>query len=207
MHKQSKNDYDLSERIIQLKQFISQKKYPVLVSIGFFICLSYVSFFINIIWSNYDGFYYLKQGEAILSGNGLDIKVWNAPIGGPVVYAATNYFVKDGFLTLKLFALFGGTILVFTSYFIIRNIFNAKIALAGQLLVAFNTQLHWITIQAGNELLALSLIFGTLYFMTRKQIHAKQVAIIAILLGISFLIRYQVMFVLLAFLIFLIIRD
>jgi hypothetical protein len=198
------NDY--SKKILA-SGFLRNNKYPILVTIGFFICLSFVSFFINVYWSNYDGFYYIKQGEAILNGNGLDIKAWNAPIGGPIAYAAVNFLIKDSFVTLKLFALFGGAALVFISYFIIRNIFSTKIALAGQLLVAFNTQLHWPVIQAGNELLALSLIFGALYVMTRKHLQTKEVVITSILLGVAFLVRYQTLFVLVAFLIFLMIRN
>ena len=198
------NDY--SKKMLVLG-FLRNNKYPILVTIGFLICLSYVSFFINVYWSNYDGFYYIKQGEAILNGNSLNIKAWNAPVGGPVVYAATNVLIKDSFVTLKLFALFGGATLVFISYFIIRNIFSTKIALAGQLLVAFNTQLHWPVIQAGNELLALSIIFGALYVMTLKYIHTKEIVITSVLLGTAFLIRYQALFVFVAFLIFLLIRN
>ncbi len=187
--------------------FIKINKYPLLITLSFLITFLYVDIFINIYWMNYDGYYYINQGNAILAGNGQDIKAWNAPIGGPVIYATVNSFLQDGFLTLKLFSVFGGAGIVFLSYFITKNIFNPKIALLTQLFVVVNTSLHWITIQAGNELLALFLIIFSFYFITKKQLVKKDLLILGILLGAAFLIRFQTSLVLISFLLFLLIRN
>ncbi len=186
---------------------INVNKIPILISISFLIVFLYVDIFINIYWMNYDGYYYLNQGNAILSGNGQDIKAWNAPIGGPVIYSITNAFVNDGYLTLKLFSVLGGTGIVFLSYFITKNIFDSRIALLTQLFVAVNTSLHWITIQAGNELLALFLIVFSFYFITKKQLNKKDLVIIGIILGTAFSIRFQTSLVFFSFIIFLLIRN
>ena len=200
-------EYERIEKYQNISEYIKINKYPILVTLCFFTIFLYVDILINIYWVNYDGYYYLNQGNAILEGNGLDVKAWNAPIGGPVIYAITNSVIDEGFLTLKLFAVFGGTVIVFTSYFITRNIFNSKIALLAQLLVAVNTSLHWVTIQAGNELLALSLIITSLYFITKKQLVKKDLIILAILLGVAFSVRFQTSLVMISLLIFLLIRD
>jgi len=50
-----------------------ENKFPVLITIGFFLMMSYLAFFHNIIWGGYDtdGIHYLNFGKAILEGNGL----------------------------------------------------------------------------------------------------------------------------------------
>lgn len=196
--------YDLTERFLL---FIRNNKYPLIVTLGFFLMTSYITFFHHDYWFEYDGIYYLHQGEEALKGNGENGRLIGSTIVGPIIYAVTNYIIKDGFLTLKLFALFGGTLIIFVSYFIIRNIFDWKIALVGQLLIAVNARFILQTTWAINEQLSLLFIFLSLYFMTKKQLRVIEIILIGILLGISFIIRYQGLFVVISFLIFLIIRN
>jgi hypothetical protein len=169
--------------------------------------MSYITFFHHDYWFEYDGIYYLHQGEEVLKGNGENTKLIGATIVGPIIYASVNSVIEDGFLTLKLFALFGGTAIVFISYFIIKNIFGEKIAIISQILIAFNARFILLTTLAINEQLPLMFIFLSLYFMTKKELRIKEIILIGIFLGISFSIRYQALFVFVAFLIFLLIRN
>ena len=109
---------------IQKESFIKKNYIPILITLGFFFAISYIAFFHYEFIFNSDGLTYLRYGEEILSGNGENVQLANAPIGGPIVYATVDRFVNDSFLTLKLFSVFGATGLVFISYFVIKNIFN-----------------------------------------------------------------------------------
>ncbi len=203
--KSSKNyihDFKKSEQ-----NFVVKNKYAIIITIGFFLITGYITFFHHDYWFEYDGIYYLHQGEEILKGNGDNVRLIGATVTGPVIYSIVDSVINDGFLTLKLFALFGGTAIIFVSYFIIKNIYNEKIAIISQLLIAFNARFILLTTWSMNEQLPMMFIFLSLYFMTKKELKRKDIIIIGIFLGISFSIRYQALFILIPFLLFLLIRN
>jgi hypothetical protein len=201
--KLSKNELIFSK----INNFILENKYGIIITIGFLMVVGYISFFHHNYWFEYDGIYYLHQGEEVFRGNGENTRLYGSTITGPVIYHSVNSILNDGFLTLKLFALFGGGGIIFISYCIVKNIFNIKIAIISQLLIAFNARFILQSTWALNEQLPLVFTFLSLYFMTKKEIKIKDIVIIGILLGISFSIRYQAIFVLIGFLIFLLIRN
>ncbi|MGI0010798.1 MAG: glycosyltransferase family 39 protein [Nitrosopumilaceae archaeon] len=196
-----------TSRLVSLTDFIKSNKYPLLITLGFFLVLYYVAFFHHLYWTEVDGIYYLNWGEEILNGNGRNVKIVGAQIGGPVLFAALNSILHDGFFTEKLISLLNGSGIVLFSYYIIRNIFNSKIALIGQLLFAFNPRLHYLSISALNELLPIFLISASLYFITKKQLKLSDIVIVGSLLGASSMIKFQAVPVLFAILVFLLIRN
>ena len=141
-----------------VKNFDSQK-YPLLITTCFFLIIFYVAFFHHTYWTDGDYIAYYNHGDDILTSNGNNVKIINAPPGGPVFYAFLNSFTGDLFLDAKLISLFCGTGIVFFSYYIIRNIFSAKIALVGQLFVVFSPRIGIISIQTVNEIIPIFLIF------------------------------------------------
>lgn len=70
-----------------IRNFISSNKYPLIITLGFFLIFSYIAFFNHNYWSEDDGMYYLQLGEQILEGDGKNVKTVNTSIGGAVVYA------------------------------------------------------------------------------------------------------------------------
>jgi hypothetical protein len=206
----SSNNIKLSKdesNFSKINNFCLENKYGIIITIGFLMVVGYISFFHHNYWFEYDGIYYLHQGEEVFRGNGENTRLYGATITGPVIYHSVNLILNDGFLTLKLFALLGGTTIIFVSYCIVKNIFNVKIAIITQLLIVFNARFILQSTWALNEQLPLVFTFLSLYFMTKKEIKMKDIVIIGILLGISFSIRYQAIFVLIGFLIFLLIRN
>ena len=186
-----------------------ENKFPVLITIGFFLMMSYLAFFHNIIWGGYDtdGIHYLNFGKAILEGNGMDVKVLNGQVGGPVLFAFLESIIPDAFSTMKTIAVLSGSGIVLLSFFITKNIFNYKIAILTQLFIAFNPMLHYISIQALNELLPIFIIFVSLYVVTKKELGFFDYTIIGILLGLASLFRLQAVFVLFPILIFILLRN
>ena len=185
----------------------NEKICVILVTLIFFFCASYVAFFHHPIFSEDDGMYYLRVGQEILKGNYQNIKIPDAPPGGPIFYAFIDQYVNDGLLTLKSISVVGSTCIIFVSYFIIRNIFGFKIAIVSQLLIATNTRLFYLSYAALNEIIPLLLIFTSLYFITRQKFSLQNIIISAMVLGIATSFRYQALIVFIAIIIYLIIRN
>jgi len=183
------------------------KKYPIIITIGFFLTFSYIAFFQHTFWFENDGIYFLKVGEEFLNGNGWNVKLFDAPPGGPIFFASINSLFDDGFFTLKIISVLSGTGIVFFSFYVVRNIFSYKIAILSQLLIAFNPRLDFASISALNELFSVFFIFVSLYFITKKHLKLFDFIIVGTTLGISFMFRYQPMLVLIAIVIFLLIHN
>src|SRR3989344_4516188 len=166
-----------------LRNYLKNNKYPLIITLIFFLSTSYVSFFIdNPPFSN-DPLFYFFTGEEILHGNRENVKLLNAPMGGPIIFSVVNKLFQDAYITIKVISLLSGSGIVFLSFFIIKNIFNFKIALVGQLLVSVNPKMHFQSIIPLNEILAVFLIFLSFYYITKKQLCTTHLILAAIFLG------------------------
>ena len=132
---------------------IKRNKFPLIITVTFFLILSFVSFTYHNVWYEADGIFYLNWGQQILDGNGENVRIAHGQSGGPVLYAFINSFIQDGFFTMKIISLLSGTGIVLLTYFIIRNFFDTKIALVGQLFTAVLAPFTVLSILAFNELL------------------------------------------------------
>ena len=186
---------------------MSDHKYPLLVTLSFFLVLLYVTFFLNDYIKDGDFFHYFIYGKQILNGNGKDVALFNAGPGGPIFYATLNSFFNNPFLIAKIISLLSGAGIVFFSYYIIKNIFDHKKALIGQLLVAFNPRLDLVSVQALNEIFPIFLIVISFFFITKRDLKLNNVIIVGFTLGLSALIRFQPILIFLSFVIFLLIKD
>ena len=200
---------NMSSKNTNLKLIFQQneKIYVILITMIFFFCASYVAIFHHPYFAEDDGMFYLRIGEEILKGNYQNVKIPDAPPGGPIFYAFIDQFINDGFVTLKLISVVGSTCIIFVSYFIIRNIFNYKIAIVSQLLIATNTRLFYLSYSTLNEIIPLLLIFTSLYFITKQKFSLHNIIISAMILGIASSFRYQAFLVFIAIIIYLIIRN
>ena len=172
---------------------LNLRRYPILVSLGFFVITSCVVFFHHTYWTIFDqdGLIYYQAGKEILNGNGANVQLLNAGPGGPVLFAVLDSVFHDGFFVVKLVSLLSGTGIVFFSYYIIRNIFSAKIALVGQLFVAFNPWFNVLSTQALIDLLPIFLSIVSLYFLTKENWKFYDMVIIGSVTGLAFMVRYQ----------------
>ena len=190
------------------KNIISSNKYPLIITLGFFLIFSYITFFHhNYWWSDVDGVFYLLTGDQILNGDGHNVHIIDAPVGGSILYASIGSLLDDGFLAMKIIALLSCTGIVFVSFYIIRNIFSFKIALIGQLIVAFTPRLELNAILSMNEMFPVFLTFISLFLITKKHTNLRYLILISIILGSAVMIRYQPGLVFIGILIFVLIRD
>src|SRR3989344_7981318 len=173
-------------------------KYHLWITIGFFLITSYAAFFNHTYWTIFDqdGLIYLEGGKEILNGYGKNVQFLNAGPGGPVLFAALDSVFHDGFFAVKLVSVLSGTGIVFFSYYIIKNIFNSKIAIVGQLFVAFNPWFNVLSTQALIDLLPIFLSIVSLYFLTKENWKFYDLMIIGSVTGLAFMVRYQSILVL-----------
>ncbi len=202
-------EFNLQESSFQLNNFLIQNKLPILVTVIFFIVMSYIAFFHHSYFSGQeqDGIFYLFHGRQFFASNLESIDQLGAPMAGPILYASLETFFGDAFNSYKAISIISGTGIVFITYFITRNIFGPKIALFSQIIVAINVKLQFLTISALNELVPIALIVFSFFFVTKKELNISHLVMIGLLLGLSFMFRYQSIFIFIGFIIFLLIRD
>ena len=76
-------------------EVIKSNKYPLLITLIFFLCVFYVSFFIDNPATSGDALFYFFAGKQILDGEGDNVKIVNAPVGGPIIFAALDNNLGD----------------------------------------------------------------------------------------------------------------
>jgi 4-amino-4-deoxy-L-arabinose transferase-like glycosyltransferase len=190
-----------------LNFFLGGKNIPIIITIIFFFAMFYVAFFHNTLWHEQDGMWYMYQGKDFFNGNSQNSQLIGAPIGAPIIYSVLENYFGNPFEIQKSISLISGTVIVIISYFIVKNIFGPKIALVSQILIAINPKLQFLSISALNELMPIALIISSFYFLTKNELKNSHFVFIGILLGLSFMIRYQSIFIVLGIFIFLLIRN
>ncbi|HIC42508.1 MAG TPA: hypothetical protein EYO86_05445, partial [Pelagibacterales bacterium] len=125
----------------------------------------------------------------------------------PVLFASLESVLKDGLFSIKIISLLSGTGIVFFSYMVFKNIFSTKIALVGQLFIAFNPWLGILSTSPLNDLLPIFMSILSFYFITKKDIKLTDIIFSASILGIAFMFRAQPIVFLFAIIVFLIILE
>ena len=198
------NMQNLKMSIIQFK---NENKFPIIVTAIFFFTFFYVSFFHHLTFTESDGIFYYLAGKQLISGNVEYTSIVGAPIGGPLVHASFGDLLGDPFLAGKIISLLSCTGVVFTSFFITKNLFSKKVAILTQLFFAVNPKIAHLSIMVLNEAAPIFFIFISLYFATKKQKSITAFVLVGIFLGIAFCFRYQSLLILIAFLIYLLIFE
>ena len=188
-------------------QFKNENKLPILITTVFFFTFFYVSFFHHQTFTESDGIFYYLMGEWLINGNVEYIGIHGAPIGGPLLHASFGNLLSDPFIAGKIISLISCTGIVFTSFFITRNLFSKKVALVTQLFFAVNPKIAHLSILVLNEAAPLFFIFISLYYATKKQKSIATFVLVGIFLGLAFCFRYQAVFILVAFLVYLLIFE
>ena len=181
----------------------SLKKFSIIITVIFFVISGSVAFLVDNPTADSDLLFYYYSGQQIISGDGENVQIFNAPVGWPILLASFDTIIGDPFTTGKIFSLIFSTGIVFISYFIIRNVFGQKIALLGQTIIAVSPLLHVESIITHSEMLPVFLIFISFYFITKKKLSQKHIILCGISLGLSFMLRPQSLFIGFGILIFI----
>ncbi|MDC0202169.1 glycosyltransferase family 39 protein [Candidatus Nitrosopelagicus sp.] len=189
-----------------ISESVNFQRIPIIITLTFFVLALYIALANHNYWTfDIDGQYYLEMGKEILHGEGENVLIPNAGIGGPVIYALLDELVNDGFNLLKIIAVICSSAIIYLTYHIIRNFLDHKTAIVGQLFLVFNPYFLFFSIQAENEILPFFLFIASLYFITKKNLTKKDIIFSGFLIGIAFTIRYQFVVPFLSYIIFIII--
>ena len=192
--------------MLKLQFYTNYKKFSIILTLIFLVGTSYVAFFHHTSWIvDQDGIGYLHGGELILSGNGKNVKFFDAPYGGPIFFATMNSFFENGFVVMKVISIVSGGGSVYLSYLILRNIVKSRTAFLGQLLFAFSPWVGFFSIQADIDIFPIFFAMFSLYFITKKELNTFDVFLSAIFIAISFMVRTQTIVVVFTIIIFLVI--
>ena len=142
----------------------------IIVVIIFFISTSYVAFIIDNPSMDHLIIDYYYAGEQTLYGDRESVYLPSVPIGWSILLASADNIVNDVFITAKLFSVFFATGILALSFFIIRNIFDKKLALLVQTIIAISPFFHVEAILTHSEMLPVFLIFLSFYLITKKKI-------------------------------------
>ena len=197
--------------MISSKKFnytIQSNKFPLLITLIFFLAVSYTGFVHHNYWiQDQDGIHFLNGGKQVISGDGKNVYFSDLPISGPIFFASLNTWFEDGFTLMKISSIISGSASVLLVFFIIRNVFDYKTALIGQLLFAISPWFSYFSFQAEPETLFTFFILVSMYFITKKDLRYNHLILIGVAIGLSFLVRYQSVVVLITMCIFLLIHT
>lgn len=184
----------------------SSRTLPYIVPIIFTITILIISFGIH--ESNeVDIIFYYNVGHEILHGDGANVFIANAGIGWPITLAFFTDFVGDVFTVSKSISLVASGLIIFITFFTIKNISNNNLlAFTGQVFLAISPFIHLDAIILNNEMLPLFFIFLSAYILSRND-STKKYVLIGFFLGISFLFRYQSIFILLGIIVYILITN
>ena len=149
------------------------KALPYLIPVIFIVSVILTSFGIHQP-ADVDVIFYYNAGYEILHGDASNVYVSNGGIGWPVTLAFFTDYVGDVLIASKSIALIASGLIIFITFFIIRNVFGQKIALLGQIIIAVNPLLHVEAIITHTEMLPVFLIFVSFYFITKEQLASKE---------------------------------
>ncbi|MBC8251118.1 MAG: glycosyltransferase family 39 protein [Candidatus Nitrosopelagicus sp.] len=168
------------------------------------MAVSYTGFVHHNYWiQDQDGIHFLNGGNQVISGDGKNVHFSDLPISGPIFFASLNTEFQDGFTLMKLSSIISGSASVLLVFFIIRNVFDYRTAIIGQLLFAISPWFSYFSFQAEPETLFTFFILVSMYFITKKDLRYNHLILVGVAVGLSFLVRYQSVVVLIAMCIFL----
>ena len=175
------------------KDFVNSTS--IIVVIIFFICTSYVTFIIDNPSLDHLIIDYYYAGQQPLYGDRESVYLASTPIGWSVLLASADSIVNDVFITAKLFSVVFATGILVLSFFIIRNVFDKKLALLVQTIIAVTPFFHVEAILTHSEMLPVFLIFLSFYFITKKKLSGRDLILCGVFLGLASMLRYQAILV------------
>ena len=167
----------------------------IIVVIIFFICTSYVAFIVDNPSMDHLIIDYYYAGQQTLYGDRESVYLASTPIGWSVLLASADSIVNDVFITAKLFSVVFATGILVLSFFIIRNVFDKKLALLVQTIIAVTPFFHVEAILTHSEMLPVFLIFLSFYFITKKKLSGRDLILCGVFLGLASMLRYQAILV------------
>mgnify|MGYP001235840759 CR=1 FL=1 len=174
-------------------------KYSIIITIIFCVSVTFVSISYSPFLNSENALFYYFPGTEILQGNVKDVVIPNATYFNAALFALTS----QPFIHMKIVSILSGTGIVFLTYLITRQIFNSKIAILSTVFISIYAGLHLHSYLVEADIFPIFLLFVSFYFITKSNLNQKNIILVSIFLGLSFMLKYQAGIIGIGFLIFL----
>jgi len=138
---------------------------------------------------------YVPHAKSFINGD-LQIDAFRGPLY-PIVLSLVNLIISDYFISGIVIGVLSASILIFLTFELIKNIFSPTVSLFVSLLLASNPIFVQYTYSAGTDMMFNVLVVATLFFFFKdKELNHRNIIIAAVLGGLSYLTRYNGVFLL-----------
>jgi len=136
---------------------------------------------------------YVPEAKSFINGY-LKIDPFRGPFY-PIVLGLVNLIISNYFISGILIGIVSASFVIFLSYEIIKRIFSPLVALFVTLILAVNPIFVQYSYSAGTDMIFCALATATMYFFFKSNtLNYKNLIIAAILGGLSYLTRYNGVF-------------
>ncbi|MCZ6702339.1 MAG: glycosyltransferase family 39 protein [Ignavibacteria bacterium] len=138
---------------------------------------------------------YVPAAKSFLNGN-LQIDPFRGPIYA-IILGLVNLIISDYFYSGIIIGIISAAIVIFLTFELLKRIFSPTVAFFVSLILAVNPIFVQYTYSAGTDMVFIALATATLFFFFKdKQLNYKNLVIAAMLGGLSYLTRYNGLFLL-----------
>jgi hypothetical protein len=138
---------------------------------------------------------YVPHAKSFINGD-LQIDAFRGPLY-PMVLGFVNLIISNYFITGIIIGILSASILIYLTFELVDRIFSPIVSVFVSLLLAFNPIFVQYTYSAGTDMMFNVLAVATLFFFFReKELNYGNIIIAAILGGLSYLTRYNGVFLL-----------
>jgi Dolichyl-phosphate-mannose-protein mannosyltransferase len=138
---------------------------------------------------------YVPKAKSFLSGD-LQIDQFRGPLY-PIILGLVSFVISNYFYSGIIIGVLSASILIYLSFELIKKIFSPVVSFVVVLLLASNPIFVQYTYSAGTDMLFNMLATATLFFFFKdKELNYRNLIIAALLGGLSYLTRYNGVFLL-----------
>jgi hypothetical protein len=138
---------------------------------------------------------YVPNAKSLINGD-LQIDPFRGPLY-PMVLSLVNLIISNYFISGIVIGVLSASILIFLTFELIKKIFSPTVSFFVTLLLASNPIFVQYTYSAGTDMMFNALAAATLlFFFKDKRINYRNIIIAAVLGGLSYLTRYNGVFLL-----------
>jgi hypothetical protein len=138
---------------------------------------------------------YVPHAKSFINGD-LQIDAFRGPLY-PIVLSLVNLIISNYFTSGILIGVLSASILIYITFELVKKIFSPIVSLFVVLLLAFNPIFVQYTYSAGTDMMFNLLAAATLFFFFKdKELNYKDIIIAAVIGGLSYLTRYNGVFLL-----------
>lgn len=179
------------------EKYISYKHTGLIIAAVYFVFVGLISFIFHTVGDygiETDFFWgYVPGAKKILSGN-IPMDAFRGPLY-PMVLAIFGFILGDFFNAGILIAVISASVVVYVTYELLKKIFSPLVSFFVTVLLAVNPVFIQYSYSAGTDMFFNALAALTLFFFFKnKELNYKNLILAAIFGGLSYLTRYNGIF-------------